>query len=185
MVEGILYPGVKCPPPPQSTWMLSFLCYNKGNEKSLCINCVFYCRWPCAVAIKSFHRLIMGKWKLAFISVLLQIFWQKFYRNVPGVVLYKPYGFCPNHWFWLATKMLNFRKKYSKIFYSGVIRGMKLKLCINVCVIILYINYIFIAVARVVSLLRQLLSFHRFIMGKMKVGLYFYLNLDILTKALQ
>ena len=33
--------------------------------------------------------------KLAFISVLLQIFWQKFYRNVPGVVLYKPYEFCP------------------------------------------------------------------------------------------
>ena len=28
------------------------------------------------------------KWKLAFISVLLQIFWQKFYWNVSGVVLY-------------------------------------------------------------------------------------------------
>ena len=31
----------------------------------------------------------------------------------------------------------------------------------------------FIAVAHVVSLLWQLLSFHRFIMGKVKVGLYF------------
>ena len=29
------------------------------------------------------------------------------------------------------------------------------------------------------------LSFHRFIMGKVKVGLYFYLTLGILTKALQ
>ena len=37
----------------------------------------------------------------------------------------------------------------------------------------------FIAVAHVVSLLWQLLSFHRFIMGKIKVGLYFYLNLGI------
>ena len=29
------------------------------------------------------------------------------------------------------------------------------------------------------------LSFHRFIMEKVKVGLYFYLTLGILTKALQ
>ena len=28
-------------------------------------------------------------------------------------------------------------------------------------------------------------SFHRFIMGKVKVGLYFYLTLGILTKVLQ
>ena len=48
---------------------------------------------------------------MAFISVLLQIFWQKFYWNVSGVVLYQSYEFCPNHWFWLvavATKRLNF-----------------------------------------------------------------------------
>ena len=30
------------------------------------------------------------KWKLAFISVLLQMFWKNFYRNVSGVVLYQP-----------------------------------------------------------------------------------------------
>ena len=42
-----------------------------------------------------------------------------------------------------------------------------------------------IAVAHVVSLLWQLLSFDRFIMGKVKVGLYFYLTLGILTIALQ
>ena len=34
--------------------------------------------------------------ELAFISVLLQIFCQKYYRNVPGVVLYKPNECCPN-----------------------------------------------------------------------------------------
>ena len=48
---------------------------------------------------------------MAFISVLQQIFWQKFYWNVSGVVLYQSYEFCPNHWFWLvavATKRLNF-----------------------------------------------------------------------------
>ena len=31
---------------------------------------------------------------MAFISVLLQIFWKTFYRNVSGVVLYQPYEFC-------------------------------------------------------------------------------------------
>ena len=54
--------------------------------------------------------------------------------------------FCPNRWFCLvamATEMLNFRKQYSKIFFSEVMRGMKLKLCINVYVIILHINCVF------------------------------------------
>ena len=37
---------------------------------------------------------------------------------------------------------LNFRNKYPKIF-SEAIKGMKLKLCINVHDISLYINYIF------------------------------------------
>ena len=51
---------------------------------------------------------------MAFISVLLQIFWQKFYWNVSWVVLYQPYDFFPNHWFWsvaMATERLNFREK--------------------------------------------------------------------------
>ena len=43
----------------------------------------------------------------------------------------------------MATEMLNVRKKYSKIFFSEVIRGIKMKLCINVCVIVLYINCVF------------------------------------------
>ena len=60
----------------------------------------------------------------------------------------------------LATERLNFRNKYSKIFFSEAIRGMKLKLCINVYDISLYINCffiaVFIAVAHVFSLLWQL-----------------------------
>ena len=54
---------------------------------------------------------------MAFISVLLQIFWKKFYRNVSGVVLYQPYEFCPNRWFWLVTmttKRLNFHTHKKK-----------------------------------------------------------------------
>ena len=60
------------------------------------------------------------KWKSAFISVLLQLFWQKFYWNVSGVLLYQPYEFCSNYWFWLvamATESLKFwKKKTFKIF---------------------------------------------------------------------
>ena len=77
------------------------------------------------------------------------------------------------------------KKKYSKIFFSEVIRGMKLKLCINVCVIMLYINYVFYCCCACGFIAMAILSFHRFIMGKVKVSLYFYLTLGILTKALQ
>ena len=55
-----------------------------------------------------------------------------------------------------ATERLNFRKTYSKIFVSEAIRGMKLKLCVNVHGISLYKNCIFIVVAHVLSLLWQL-----------------------------
>ena len=55
---------------------------------------------------------------------------------------------------WLQ-KCKIFDKKYEKIFFSEAIRGMKLKLGINVCVIILYIVF-FIAVAHVVLLIWQL-----------------------------
>ena len=49
-----------------------------------------------------------------------------------------------------------FEKKNSTIFFSEAIRGMKLKLCINVHDISLYIKCIFIVVANVLSLLWQL-----------------------------
>ena len=83
----------------------------------------------------------------------------------------------------MATEMLNFRKQYSKIFFSEVIRGVKVELCVNVCVILLYISFYCCCACGFVAM--ATLSFHRFVMGKEKVGLYFYLTLDKLTKALQ
>ena len=56
----------------------------------------------------------------------------------------------------MATESYFFEKKYSKIYFSEAIRGMKLKLCIHVHDISLYINYIFIVVVYVLSLLWQL-----------------------------
>ena len=82
-------------------------------------------------------------------------------------------------WLWQPKGKIFEKKtttKHSKIFFSEAIWGMKLKLCITVYDISLYIKCVFIAVAHVFSLLWQLKSFHRFIMGKVKVGLYFYLT---------
>ena len=126
----------------------------------------------------------MWKVEIGIISVLLQIFWQKFYRNVSGLVLYQPYEFWPNRWLWLvamATERLNFRKKYSKIFFSEAIRGIKLKLCVNVHDISLYIGYIFIVLAHVLSLLWQL---EVSIDLQVEIGIYFCVTADILTKVL-
>ena len=45
---------------------------------------------------------------------------------------------------WLPCNIKGkFSKKYSKIFSSKAVRGMKLKLCIHVHDISLYINYVF------------------------------------------
>ena len=62
-------------------------------------------------------------------------------------------------WLPWQPKCLIFEKKKFKNFFLKSHKGgdgVKLKLCINICVIILYIDYIFIAVALVVSLLWQL-----------------------------
>ena len=113
------------------------LCRNVHNI-GLYVNCVFnYC---CLCEILLLWQLKLSidlkweKWKLAIISVLLQVFWQKFYRNVPWVVLYQPYAFCPNHWFCLVamkTERLN-KKIYTK-----------LKLNRNIHNIGLYLNNVF------------------------------------------
>ena len=127
-------------------------------------------------------------WKLAFIAISLQIFWQKFYRNVPWVVLYQSYKFCPNRWIWLGchgNRNTKFAKKYSKIFSSEAIRGMKLKLCRNVHSISLYKKYVFNCRCSCAFIAMATYGFHRLIMGKVKVGLYFYLIADILRKVFQ
>ena len=128
------------------------------------------------------------KWKLAFTAISLQIFWQKFCRNVPWVVLYQPYEFCPNLWIWLvamATKTLNLRKNSSTIFFSEALRRMKLKLCGNVHNVSLYKKYVFYSRCSCAFVAMATYNFHTLIMGKVKVGLYFYLTADILTKVFQ
>ena len=81
----------------------------------------------------------------------------------------------------MATVMLNFRKKILKNLLLRSHEAETLHKCL--CYYVIH-KLFFIAVVHVVSSLWQLLSFHRFIMGKVKVGLYFYLTLFILTKAL-
>ena len=78
-----------------------------------------------------------------------------------------------------------FTKKYSKNFFSEAIKGMKLKLCRNVHSISLYKNYIFYCHCLCAFIAMATYSFHRLKMGKVKVGLYFHLTADILTKVFQ
>ena len=60
-----------------------------------------------------------------------------------------------------GNRNIKFKKKYSKIFFLEVIRGMKLKLCINVCLIILYINYVFYCCCICGYIAMATFSFHR------------------------
>ena len=67
--------------------------------------------------LKSFHRLTMRKVRIEIYCYLIADIWQKFYRNVPWVVLYQTYEFCPNRWIGLvamATKRQNLRKHIQK-----------------------------------------------------------------------
>ena len=99
---------------------LSLAGYNCSGGAS-CMACSFifllllFKHFGCYGNIKVCIDLQWEKWKLAFTAVSLQIFWQKFYRNVPWVVLYKTYLFCCNLLIWLvtmATKRQNLRTKF-------------------------------------------------------------------------
>ena len=95
--------------------------------------------WQLKVSID----ILWEKWKLAFIAMSLQIFWQTFYRNVPWVVLYNTYHFCVNLLIWLvamAIEKANLEKQYQTIIYSEAIRWIKLKRCRNIHSISLYKN---------------------------------------------
>ena len=71
--------------------------------------------------------------------------------------------------------------KYSKIFFSEAIRGMKLKLCINVHDISLYINYIFYCRCPSAFVAMATFHIHVLIMGKVEIGFYLCVTADILT----
>ena len=126
----------------------------------------------CYGNLPSFHRLIMGKVEIGIYFCVT--------ADILTKVLQKCSCSSPLQTIWILSKSLiligcHFRKKYSKIFFSEVLRRMKLKLCINVCVIILYIIYGFYCCCACGFVAMLTLSFHRFIMGKVKVGLYFYI----------
>ena len=59
---------------------------------------VFYCGCTCTFALLtwSYHWVMVGKVKIGIIAISLQIFWQKFCRDVPCLVLYQTYHFSPN-----------------------------------------------------------------------------------------
>ena len=102
----------------------------------------------------------------------------------------------PLRFIWILSKSLNlidchgnikgkFSKNYLKIFSSKMIWGLKLKLCIDVHDISLYIKYVFYCRCLCSFVVMATLSFHRLIMGKVEIGIYFCVTADILTKNLQ
>ena len=87
----------------------------------------------------------------------------------------------------MANERLKFRKnKTLKNNFSEAIRGKKLKLCINVHDISLYINYIFYCCCPCAFVAIATYSFHIhvLIMGKVEIGIYFCVTADILTEVL-
>ena len=86
-------------------------CIYRQGEQIMYFFCPRWIRTLVAMATSSCHWLIRGgneNWHL------LQKSCQKFYRNVPWVVLYKTYLFCCNFLTWLvtmATKRQSLQKK--------------------------------------------------------------------------
>ena len=60
-----------------------------------------------------------------------------------------------------------------------------MKLCIHFHDISLYINYVFYCRCPSAFVAMATYSFHRLIMGKMEIGVYFCITADILKKVLQ
>ena len=94
------------------------LCRNVHNIR-LYISYDFCSRCSCAfIAMTTLFPLTYnGKSEKKHLLLSQQIFWQRFYRHIPWVVLYETYEFCPNRWIWLvamATKRINSRKNIKK-----------------------------------------------------------------------
>ena len=90
-------------------------------------------------------------------------------------------------WLPWQPKGLILEKKNQKSFFSEAIRGMKLKHCINVLNISLYINFIFFycrCPCAFTAMATQTFHIHVLIMGKVEIGIYFCVTADILTKVL-
>ena len=79
---------------------------------------------------------------------------------------------CRNGLVAMATIMLNLLKKYSKIFSSEAIRGIKLKRSRSVHNISFYKYFVFCCHCSCDLVAMATLSFHRLTLGKVKVGLF-------------
>ena len=124
---------------------------------------------------------------MAFISVSLQILWQKFYTNIPWVVLYQICEFCPNCWIWLvamAIERLNLRKNIEKLSRQKPLRGWGWDF-VEMFITLASTKFCFLLPLLTCFHCCDNLSFRRLTMENIKVGLYFYLTADILTKVLQ
>ena len=84
----------------------------------------------------------------------------------------------------MATEIFNFRKKIFKNLLRSH-KGDEAETLHKCCVNILYITCDFYCCCACGFVAMATLSFHTFIMGKVKVGLYFCPTLGILTIALQ
>ena len=69
-----------------------------------------------------FPLTIMGKVKLAFIAISLEIFWQKVYRNGCWVVLHQTCHFSLNHSNWLVAMAVE-RPKFTKKVFKNQLLG--------------------------------------------------------------
>ena len=133
--------------------------------------------------LESFHRLTMGKVEIGIYFCIT--------ADILTKVLQKCSWSSPLQTIWILSKSLiligchgNQNVKLKKNIF---IRGMKLKFYINVCVIIQVVlhNFVFYCCWACGFIAMATLSFHRFIMGNVKVGLNLYLTLGSLTKTLQ
>ena len=97
------------------------------------------------------------KWKLRFIAVSLQIFWQKFCRNVCWLVLQEAYHLRPN---------LSICWNFAELFI--ILASIKL--------LFFYCHCLSTLVAMAT------LSFYRLIIGTLEIGVYCCSIADILTK---
>ena len=145
------------------------LCINV-LDISLYINCIFFLLslpmcfrcygnsnfpYTCSYNGKSVNWHLFLCYCRYFDKILLKCFWSSPLSTIwslsKSLILTGGYG---NRKAKISKKTTT--TKHSKIFFSEAIWGMKLKLCINVYDISLYIKCVFIAVAHVFSLLWQL-----------------------------
>ena len=133
------------------------------------------CRSACASATLNFHGLINGKYE----NLCLLLFHCRYFDEslmsgpLPNIYyLYKPLDLIGCHGNQKAEFVKNIKKSTQKL--SGS--------CRNVHSISFYKSIVFIAVAYALWLLWQLKSFHRLIMGKMKIGFNCCLIAGILTE---